>query len=134
MAKQWLFLLTVVVSATAVANSPPAGNAGDTVFATGSYLSSREFWAGICILVFSTIMSIAAFYSIHRNIADTTSIIRITALILIVTTTVFTVLLGYSGEDIAPVLGLLGTIAGYVLGRSDTRDEARGKPGSGGGG
>lgn len=51
--------------------------------------------------------------------------------ILIVVSAVFLVVAGYSEKQIAPVVGLLGTIAGYVLGKSDQRrddsDERRPK-------
>jgi hypothetical protein len=37
--------------------------------------------------------------------------------ILIITTSVFLVVAGYSSNQIAPVTGLLGTLAGYLLGK-----------------
>jgi hypothetical protein len=42
--------------------------------------------------------------------------------ILIIVCTLFLVVAGYSDKQIAPVIGLFGTIAGYILGRS-TRDD-----------
>jgi len=41
------------------------------------------------------------------------------ALPLIIISAIFLVVTGYSQEQIAPVIGLLGTIAGYLLGRGD---------------
>lgn len=42
--------------------------------------------------------------------------------ILIILVAVFLVVAGYDDKQIAPVIGLLGTIAGYILGRN-SRDE-----------
>lgn len=41
------------------------------------------------------------------------------ALPLIIISAIFLVVTGYSQEQIAPVIGLLGSIAGYLLGRID---------------
>jgi len=41
--------------------------------------------------------------------------------ILIIVSTLFLVVAGYDDKQIAPVIGLFGTIAGYILGRN-TRD------------
>lgn len=46
------------------------------------------------------------------------SILRINGLILVVTSAVFLVVVGYSQEQISPVIGLLGAVAGYLLGNS----------------
>ena len=46
-------------------------------------------------------------------------ILRPFGTILIIVAAVFLVVAGYTEEQIAPVIGLLGTIAGYILGRSD---------------
>ena len=40
---------------------------------------------------------------------------------LICVMAVLLVLIGYSQEQIAPVMGLLGTVAGYLLGRRETQ-------------
>jgi hypothetical protein len=47
------------------------------------------------------------------------ALLRPFATILIVVAAVFLIVAGYSEKQIAPVIGLLGTIAGYVLGRED---------------
>ena len=44
-------------------------------------------------------------------------ILQLLSINLIVTGTLFLISAGFSAEQIAPGLGLFGTIAGYVLGR-----------------
>jgi hypothetical protein len=45
---------------------------------------------------------------------------RIVGLTLVVVSGVFLITAGYSESQIAPMIGLLGTIVGYLLGKSDT--------------
>lgn len=47
------------------------------------------------------------------------SILRTYGTILIIVVSVFLVVAGYSSNQIAPVIGLMGTLAGYLLGKGD---------------
>jgi|SRR5690242_14834428 len=47
------------------------------------------------------------------------SILRVFGLTIIVPLAVFLIVAGYSENQIAPVIGLLGVIAGYLLGNND---------------
>ncbi|WP_146134545.1 hypothetical protein [Aphanothece minutissima] len=44
--------------------------------------------------------------------------IRLFTVVLIINSAVFFIVAGYSSQQIAPAFGLLGTMAGYVLGKS----------------
>jgi len=46
------------------------------------------------------------------------STLRVIGTIVILIMAVFLVVAGYSDKQIAPVMGLLGTVAGYLLGKS----------------
>jgi hypothetical protein len=50
---------------------------------------------------------------------------RITMITLIITLAVGTLVMGYDERQIAPVLGLFGSIVGYLLGRGDRADSQR---------
>lgn len=54
------------------------------------------------------------------------NILRIYGTIMIIVISVFLVVAGYNNNQIAPVTGLLGTIAGYLLGKGAQNDS--GKP------
>lgn len=43
--------------------------------------------------------------------------------ILIIVSAVFLIIAGYSEQQISPVIGLLGTVAGYILGKSSNKKE-----------
>lgn len=44
--------------------------------------------------------------------------LRVVGTIVVLIMAVFLVVAGYSDKQIAPVMGLLGTVAGYLLGKS----------------
>ena len=51
------------------------------------------------------------------------AVLRIVGTIMIIVAALFLVVAGYSDKQIAPVMGLLGTIAGYLLGKSTGDDK-----------
>ena len=53
-------------------------------------------------------------------------ILRTFGILVIIFAAVFLVIAGYSDTQITPVIGLLGTIAGYLLGRKTDQPPARG--------
>jgi len=99
-------------------NPPPKSN-GPLPFATGSYLSSREFIVSFAVLGFGLVMTAAGMWLLRKGEIGAGDVIRMLALIIIVTGVLFLIAAGYSSQEVAPALGLLGTIAGYLLGRSD---------------
>lgn len=73
------------------------------------------------VLIFGVLILVLATYLIRvGNSAD--SVLKIFGTILIVIASIFLVVAGYSDKQIAPVMGLLGTIAGYLLGKETKKD------------
>jgi hypothetical protein len=68
---------------------------------------------GLCVLCMETFLVLK---TAGTKTWDATSISRITGLTLIITSGLTLVTAGYSSEQMSPVMGLLGTIAGYLLG------------------
>ncbi len=110
----------VLAPGAAWANTPPS----DIGTAFPDALSAKEFHAALLVFVFAILVFVMA--AGLRRFADFSedATIRVLALVLIVSGTLFMVTLGYSASQIAPALGLLGTIAGYMLGRAD-RDKPK---------
>lgn len=79
------------------------------------------------VLLFGIFVFILATYLI-RSGKDEESVLRILGTILIVVCAVFLVVAGYSNTQIAPVIGLLGTIAGYLLGKESSRRKNKTSP------
>lgn len=76
------------------------------------------------VLIFGLIVIVLATYLIKIG-KNTEAVLRIFGTILIIVTAVFLVIAGYADTQIAPVMGLLGTIVGYLLGK-ETREEREG--------
>jgi hypothetical protein len=72
-------------------------------------MSSAVLGFGIFVIL------IAAF--LVRSGKSAESVLRIFGTILIIIASLFLVVAGYDSQQIAPVMGLLGTIAGYLLGK-----------------
>ena len=90
-------------------------------------LSRAEISLTLIILVFGLI-ALGFLYAISRRAQAPLMVLRIYVITIIVFGTLAIVSAGYSSEQIAPVIGLFGTIAGYILGRSERKeapDDAR---------
>lgn len=68
------------------------------------------------VLLFGLIVILLATYLI-RSGKNSEPVLRIFGTILIIMVSVFLVVAGYTDTQIAPVMGLLGTIVGYLLGK-----------------
>lgn len=106
-------------AAVAQANPPPKVADAEALFPATAFLSQRETWAAFAVLVFGMLILLVATHLVRLKLLSGADTLRLVALVLIVTGTLFLVTAGYSAAQIAPALGLLGTIAGYLLGRSE---------------
>jgi len=81
---------------------------------------SAGFYLSIGVLTFGLIlMCLAIFMTLKRPEGWGIHSTRIIGLILVIVAGLFLITAGYSANQIAPMIGLLGTIAGYLLGKSD---------------
>jgi hypothetical protein len=115
-------LPTFFLVSAAFANEPPLN--AEVAFPAYSFLSSREIWMAFLVLIFASAVGAFCVILVRTKALSAEQVIRITALLMIVTGTLLLVVTGYSAEQIAPALGLLGTVAGYLLGRSDAKAES----------
>ena len=76
------------------------------------------------VLIFGIIVIAIAGLLIWRGHSGT-AVLRILGTILILVMAVFLVIAGYNDQQIAPVMGLLGTVAGYILGKERPADELK---------
>lgn len=84
-------------------------------------MSDREFKLGICLLIFGVIVIFVEFLIIRRlDNLRSEGAIKFISVTLIIIGGLFLITSGFSGEEIAPIVGLLGTVAGYLLGKNDT--------------
>ncbi len=82
------------------------------------------------ILIFFLFVMILATYAIKHG-TKPEAVLRLFGTISIVCVATFLIVAGYDDKQIAPVIGLLGTIVGYLLGKdvvtnpSDKRDDGK---------
>jgi hypothetical protein len=81
---------------------------------------SLVLWLTISIILFAVIVFAFMWLCLkagHRP-GDT---LRLATMPMVIVAAIFLVLLGFSNEQMTPVIGLLGTLIGYVLGSATVR-------------
>lgn len=92
--------------------------------------SSLEIIFSVSILGFGLILAIIAAYCLRPSVTKSSDALFMSmGMILVITGSLFLITAGYSNQQITPVIGLLGTIAGYVLGyRSQSKANNENQP------
>lgn len=99
-------------------NPPPPFNPNFTPTHT-----DVEVYLSIAILFFGVLVTLGFMWAIINRTKDATSsefidAMRYPVVLVIVVGSLFMVTAGYGTDQTAPILGLLGTIAGYLMGRA----------------
>ena len=89
----------------------------DSMSLTQWYTSVMPVLSG-SILIFGLIVIIIMYKSVKDIELTPEQILKVFSLPLIITAAVFLIVTGYTEKQISPVTGLLGTIAGYILGKT----------------
>ncbi len=71
------------------------------------------------VLIYGIVVMILATIVLRRTNIHPDSVLRLFGTIIIVVGALFLIVAGYSDTQMGPVMGLLGTIAGYLLGKND---------------
>jgi hypothetical protein len=116
--------LPSIAAEPAGTNLPPPNAAGGSSFTDSFvYLTSREFILSLLVIIFG-VATLGVEYALIRNKPfGSTDVFKILAVSLIVVGTLFLTTAGFSSQQIAPAMGLFGTIAGYLLGRSSHKND-----------
>lgn len=91
---------------------------------TGSTVSAPEAHLTWVICGFG-LVAVVLFYFLISSGKCTPFVLRIYVVVLLIIGTLLVVSSSYALEDVAPVFGFFGTIAGYLLGRSERQSDAR---------
>lgn len=79
-------------------------------------ISSTVLFFGLCVMFMSA-------RALMRGI-PAAAVLRLFGMLTIIVMSVFLIVAGYNTEQVAPVVGLLGTLAGYLVGRSASSEVA----------
>lgn len=114
---------------TVVNTPPPAATVNDGVNlppANSDFVptkSSQEVWLSFGVLVFGMIIVLAQAWIINSRKEPLSVSLKYLSVTLIIVGSLFLVTAGYGNSQIAPIIGLLGTVAGYLLGRTQSPAE-----------
>lgn len=89
------------------------------------WFSSFEFGISISVLIFGLLVFALEYAFIKSATFEPEQTIKLIAVTLIVISTLFIITAGFDSEQIAPAMGLFGTIAGYMLGRANNKEGAK---------
>ena len=111
-------------------SKPPAS------FETSSSNDQQGSWWSVqdamtisaAVLIFGAFIIALAALLIQKGKAAE-DVLRIFGTVIIIISAVFLIVAGYSDKQIAPVMGLLGTIVGYLLGKDTASSKASGHVG-----
>lgn len=97
-------------------NTPPFDN---TLLPTKTGIERNLSWG---VLVFGTIVTLAMIWFLGQrtkngSVEEMTNAMKYPVVLVIIVSSLFLVTGGYGNSQITPIIGLLGTLAGYILGR-----------------
>jgi hypothetical protein len=85
-------------------------------------LSSLEFWLSVTTIIFTILIVAAEFYMIAKSKHISyrpDDVLRLIITTIIIGGTLFFLAAGFSSQQIAPAVGLFGTVVGYLLGSAE---------------
>jgi len=113
----FLFFALSLLNADAATN--PSAGAGNIAVPV-NLLSNREFLLTILLLLFGLVIIGIEYVLLRKRQNDKVDdVSKFFVITLIIIGTLVLIAAGLSNDQIAPAIGLFGTIAGYLLGRSE---------------
>ena len=107
-------------------NNPPPTITKVEVIGNDSYLSEREYQLSLLVVILTAftliINAVLIFFKVRNNKPE--QLLSNSAVLLIVGLSIVLITSGYSASQIAPVLGLFGTIAGYLVGKGHSTTDS----------
>jgi hypothetical protein len=98
-------------------NEPPKPDE-NAVYEEGKIpMTGTEYKLAVTVLIFGLIVIILEFLLIRKQRIHSDDIIKFIIVTLVLIGVLFFVAAGYSNNQIAPAVGLFGTVTGYLLGR-----------------
>jgi hypothetical protein len=108
--------------------NPDPSTSGDTN--NGSdlwrYITSYEFALAVLVLLFGTLVILSASITLKGKTVTPEQALRFYGVIVILIGTILLIVAGLSNNQIAPAVGLFGTLAGYLLGKNQSSDTGSG--------
>lgn len=85
-------------------------------------LSSSELNLSIAVLIFTILLvGVIASITLKKSQGWEPATMKLFIIVVVVGASLFLLTAGYSQEQMTPIIGLLGTIVGYALGKKDDK-------------
>lgn len=104
-----------------IANPPPSGTPSSSPTVAAHFLSTAEGELALTVLAFGIIVIVVSAIVLRSKAAAPELVLRCFIITMIVSGTLFLICAGYTNDQIAPAIGLFGTIAGYLLGKAEAQ-------------
>ena len=89
-----------------------------------SVMTTNELWLSFGVLIFGFLVMLVELYMVKANNFDQSQALKFILVTLVITSALFLIAAGFSNNQIASAMGLLGTIAGYLLGREHSEQSS----------
>ena len=100
-------------------NPPPAEPPSRAPTGIDRVLSDIEFQLSLAVLFFGLVTLAAQYILMWKSGFEYQSALRMSTVTLVIIGTLFVITAGLGADQIAPAMGLFGTIVGYLLGRGE---------------
>lgn len=110
-------------ASTTQQDGPPGGDANDAPFDMKKVLTRFEFWLALLIVFFGTVVVIIQYSLLRKRDFDGNDILKVFGVTLIIVGTLFLIAAGFGDKQIASAMGLFGTLAGYLLGKTSSKEK-----------
>ena len=81
------------------------------------YMTTPEFILAAAVLIFGALVIALLFFFLRRRNLTADDILRTISVTLIIIGSLFCMAAGFDNSQIAPIIGLFGTIIGYIVGK-----------------
>lgn len=106
-------------------NPPPSAPPVRPVKGSDRVLTDSEHQLSIAVLVFGLIALLVQSSLLWKSGFDNQAAIKMSTVTLVIIGTLFVITAGFDSEQIAPAMGLFGTICGYLLGKESGKKDSK---------
>src|ERR1700722_1578417 len=118
MKRSGIFIL-LLLAGTVHGQTNDAPTQGEIEKFHSSFLSTDQFILSTIIVCFGLLVILLEVFLVIKRKIPYDVLVKFIVITLIIFATLFLIAAGYTNNQIAPAAGLFGTIAGYLLGKSN---------------
>ena len=117
-------LFCLIASVATYADTTTIKEIKEVGLGSSAALSWKEVYLSYAVLVFALIVigAILWVFSKNNTAISSAALTKMITSVVIINSVLFLITCGYSQEQIQPAFGLLGALAGYVLGQQSSKE------------